>query len=339
MTDLPGLDLVRFATWFDDVSPGEIGSPVQGRLISGGRSNLTYEVSDGARTWVVRRPPLGHVLATAHDMGREYRVITALRDTDVPVPLTYALCTDPDVLGAPFYVMSKVDGVPYRTADQLAEVGPIRARAIAEHMIGTLAVLHAVPPAEVGLADFGRPEGFLARQVRRWKQQLDASRTRPLAGIDELHALLAADPPDGSPPSIVHGDYRLDNVLVDADDKVAAVVDWEMATLGDPLTDVGLLVVYQQMDRLGDGPMASDAPGYPSVPEVLDLYAARSGRDLSDLGFYIALASFKAAVILEGIHFRYVHGQTVGEGFERIGALVEPLVAAGLAAMRGVLFF
>jgi aminoglycoside phosphotransferase (APT) family kinase protein len=335
MTELPGLDLVRFATWFDDVSPGEIGGPVRGRLISGGRSNLTYEVSDGTRTWVVRRPPLGHVLATAHDMGREYRVITALRDTSVPVPLTYALCTDPDVLGAPFYVMSKVDGVPYRTADQLAEVGPIRARAIAEHMIGTLAVLHAVPPAEVGLADFGRPEGFLARQVRRWKQQLDASRSRPLAGIDELHALLAADPPDGSPPAIVHGDYRLDNVLVDADDKVAAVVDWEMATLGDPLTDVGLLVVYQQMDRLGDGPMASAAPGYPSVPEVLDLYAARSGRDLSDLGFYIALASFKAAVILEGIHFRYVHGQTVGEGFEQIGTLVEPLVAAGLAAMQG----
>jgi aminoglycoside phosphotransferase (APT) family kinase protein len=335
MTDLPGLDLMRFATWFDDVSPGEIGGPVRGRLISGGRSNLTYEVSDGTRAWVVRRPPLGHVLATAHDMGREYRVITALRDTDVPVPLTYALCTDPDVLGAPFYVMSKVDGVPYRTADQLAEVGPIRARAIAEHMIGTLAVLHAVPPAEVGLADFGRPEGFLARQVRRWKQQLDASRSRPLAGIDELHALLAADPPDGSPPAIVHGDYRLDNVLVDADDKVAAVVDWEMATLGDPLTDVGLLVVYQQMDRLGDGPMASAAPGYPSVPEVLALYAARSGRDLSDLGFYIALASFKAAVILEGIHFRYVHGQTVGEGFEQIGTMVEPLVAAGLAAMQG----
>jgi aminoglycoside phosphotransferase (APT) family kinase protein len=335
MTELPGLDLARFATWFDDVSPGEIGGPVRGRLISGGRSNLTYEVSDGTRAWVVRRPPLGHVLATAHDMGREYRVITALRDTDVPVPLTYALCTDPDVLGAPFYVMSKVDGVPYRTADQLAEVGPIRARAIAEHMIGTLAVLHAVPPAEVGLADFGRPEGFLARQVRRWKQQLDASRSRPLAGIDELHALLAADPPDGSPPAIVHGDYRLDNVLVDADDKVAAVVDWEMATLGDPLTDVGLLVVYQQMDRLGDGPMASAAPGYPSVAEVLALYAARSGRDLSDLGFYIALASFKAAVILEGIHFRYVHGQTVGEGFEQIGTMVEPLVAAGLAAMQG----
>jgi aminoglycoside phosphotransferase (APT) family kinase protein len=334
MTDLPGLDLERFAVWFDGACPGEAGGPLHGRLIAGGRSNLTYEISDGTRSWVVRRPPLGHVLATAHDMGREYRVITALRDTGVPVPLTYGLCTDPDVLGAPFYVMSKVDGVPYRTADQLAELGPLRVRAIAEHLISTLAELHAVVPVEVGLAEFGRPEGFLARQVRRWKKQLDASHSRPIAGIDELHALLAADPPDGSPPAIVHGDYRLDNVLIGADDKVAAVVDWEMATLGDPLTDVGLLVVYQRMDRLADGPMASDAPGYPSVPQVLDLYAAASGRDLSDLGFYIALASFKAAVILEGIHFRYVHGQTVGEGFEEIGTLVEPLVASGLAAMR-----
>jgi aminoglycoside phosphotransferase (APT) family kinase protein len=334
MTDLPGLDLEQFGAWFEGACPGEVGGTLRGRLIAGGRSNLTYEVSDGSKSWVVRRPPLGHVLATAHDMEREYRVITALRDTGVPVPLSYALCKDPGVLGAPFYVMSKVDGIPYRTADQLAPLGPVRARAIAEQMIDTLARLHAVRPAEVGLADFGRPEGFLARQVRRWKKQLDASHSRPLAGIDELYAQLAADPPDGSPAAIVHGDYRLDNVLVGADDKVAAVVDWEMATLGDPLTDVGLLVVYQRMDRLAEGPMASDAPGYPSVPEVLDRYAADSGRDLSDLGFYIALASFKAAVILEGIHFRYVHGQTVGEGFEEIGTLVEPLVASGLAALQ-----
>ena len=333
MTDLPGLDLVRLATWFDDACPGQVGGPLTGRLIAGGRSNLTYEVSDGTRTWVVRRPPLGHVLATAHDMGREYRVITALRDTAVPVPLTYALCADPDVVGAPFYVMSDVDGVVYRTDDQLAAVGPDRARVIAERLISTLAQLHAVVPAEVGLADFGRPQGFLARQVRRWKKQLDASRSRPLAGIDELYELLAADPPDGSPPAIVHGDYRLDNVLVGADDKIAAVVDWEMATLGDPLTDVGLLIVYQRMDRLGDGPMASSAPGYPAEAEVRAWYAECSGRDLSDLGFYLALASFKAAVILEGIHFRYVHGQTVGEGFQEIGSMVEPLVASGLAAI------
>ena len=334
MSDLPGLDLARFTTWFDGACPGEIGGPLTGRLIAGGRSNLTYEVSDGTRSWVVRRPPLGHVLATAHDMGREHRVITALRDTSVPVPLTYALCTDPDVIGAPFYVMSDVDGIAYRTADQIAVLGPTRIRGIAERLIATLALLHAVPPAEVGLADFGRPEGFLARQVRRWKKQLDASRSRPIAGIDELYALLAANPPDGTPPAIVHGDYRLDNVLVGSDDKIAAVVDWEMATLGDPLTDVGLLIVYQTMERLGDGPMASAAPGYPAVPEVLAQYAAGSGRDLSDLGFYIALASFKAAVILEGIHYRYVHGQTVGEGFQEIGAMVEPLVASGLAAIR-----
>jgi aminoglycoside phosphotransferase (APT) family kinase protein len=314
MTDLPGLDLTRFATWFDGACPGEISGPLHGRLIAGGRSNLTYEVSDGTRNWVVRRPPLGHVLATAHDMGREYRVITALRDTNVPVALTYALCTDPDVIGAPFYVMSRVDGISYRTADQLAVLGQDRIRAIVERLMATLARLHAVPPAEVGLADFGRPEGFLARQVRRW--------------------MLAASPPDGGPPAIVHGDYRLDNVLVGADDKVAAVVDWEMATLGDPLTDVGLLIVYQQMNRMGDQPMASSAPGYPAVPEVLAQYAAYSGRDLSDLGFYIALASFKAAVILEGIHFRYVHGQTVGEGFQEIGSMVEPLVATGLAAIQ-----
>src|ERR1700743_1009460 len=142
MTDLPGLDLARFAAWFDRTCPGQIGGPLRGRLIAGGRSNLTYEVSDGTRNWVVRRPPLGHVLATAHDMEREYRVITALRDTSVPVPLTYALCDAPDVPGAPFYVMSKVDGVPYRTAEQIEVLGPVRTRAIAERMVATLALLH-----------------------------------------------------------------------------------------------------------------------------------------------------------------------------------------------------
>jgi aminoglycoside phosphotransferase (APT) family kinase protein len=333
MTDLPGLDLPQFAAWFDSACPGEIGGPLRGQLIAGGRSNLTYEVTDGTKSWVVRRPPLGHVLATAHDMRREYQVITALRDTDVPVPPAYALCSDADVLGAPFYVMAKVDGIAYRTAEQIAPLGPARVQAIAERMIDTLALLHAVDPGAVGLGEFGRPEGFLARQVRRWKKQLDASRSRPVAGIDELHALLAADPPDGGDATIVHGDYRLDNILVDANDQLAAIVDWEMATLADPLTDVGLLIVYQRMDRLGEGPMASDAPGYPSEAEVLARYAERSGRDLSGLGFYIALASFKLAVILEGIHFRYVHGQTVGEGFENIGVLVEPLVASGLAAL------
>jgi aminoglycoside phosphotransferase (APT) family kinase protein len=334
MTDLPGLDLSRFGAWFDDACPGQITGPLTGRLLAGGRSNLTYEVSDGTHQWVVRRPPLGHVLATAHDMGREYRVITALRDTGVPVALTYGLCTDPEVIGAPFYVMSRVDGVPYRTADEITPLGPVRTKAIAERMMETLAQLHAVQPAEVGLTDFGRPEGFLPRQVRRWKKQLDASRSRPIPGVDELHELLAASQPEGTPATIVHGDYRLDNLLVGPDDKIAAVVDWEMATLGDPLTDLGLLLVYQRMDRLHAGPMASSAPGFPSETELLERYAQVSGRSLSDLGFYIALGSFKLAVILEGIHYRYVHGQTVGEGFDLIGSQVEPLVVSGRAALR-----
>ncbi len=333
MTDLPGLDLTRFAAWFESACPGELGGPLTGRLIAGGRSNLTYQVSDEKRSWVVRRPPLGHVLATAHDMTREYRVMTALRDTGVPVPLTYALCADPAVLGAPFYVMSQVDGTPYRRADQLETLGPARTRIIAEHLVATLAELHAVSPAEVGLADFGRPAGFLARQVRRWKKQLDASRSRPLAGIDELYARLSANPPAESAATVVHGDYKLDNVLVGPDDRVAAVVDWEMATLGDPLTDVALLAVYQGMGERGDGPPTSAAPGFPSVPETLAQYAACAGQDLPDLGFYLGLASFKAAVVLEGIHYRYIHGQTVGAGFEHIGAQVEPLVATGLAAL------
>jgi aminoglycoside phosphotransferase (APT) family kinase protein len=287
---------------------------------------------------VVRRPPLGHVLATAHDMAREYRVITALRDTDVPVPRSYALCTDPDVLGAPFYVMSTVDGVAYRTADQLGAVGPARARAIAERMVGTLALLHAVVPAEVGLADFGRPEGFLARQVRRWKKQLDASRSRPIAGIDELHALLAANPPDGTPPAIVHGDYRLDNAIVDDGGRIAAVLDWEMATLGDPLADLGLLCVYwAQYEATGMGALTSAVStdgGFPSTDALVERYAQRSGLGVDSLPWYVAFGYFKLAVIAEGIHYRFLSGQTVGSGFESIGEMVPALVQRGLGTLR-----
>ena len=171
-----------------------------GRLIAGGKSNLTYEVGDGQRTVIVRRPPLGHVLATAHDMVREHRVITALHDTPVPVPETYAVCPGDEVIGAPFYVMERVEGTPYRLARELEPLGrqpdsgdrPTR-------MVDTLVALHAVDPEAVGLGDFGRPDGFLERQVRRWKQQLDASRSRDLAGIDELHARLAASVPEQGP--------------------------------------------------------------------------------------------------------------------------------------------
>ncbi|WP_433479119.1 phosphotransferase family protein [Spirillospora sp. CA-142024] len=334
--DVPGLALDRFRGFFARARPGAAAGPLRARVIEGGRSNLTYEVTDGRSSWIVRRPPLGHVLATAHDMAREYRVLTALAGTGVPVPATYALCEDPDVIGAPFYVMEMVEGVPYRSAAELEPLGAERVGRIAERMIDTLVELHRVDPEQVGLADFGRPEGFLARQVRRWKRQLDASRSRDLPAATELHALLEANVPAGATPAIVHGDYRLDNLLVDSGDRIAAVLDWEMATLGDPLTDLALLLVYMRRQTPVPGTAdASSAPGFPAPDDVLARYARRSGRDVSAIGFYVGLACFKLAVISEGIHYRYIHGQTVGEGFETVGDAVEPLLRSGLAALDG----
>ena len=335
--DPPGLDLVALRRWLDEAAPGLLDGPLTGELIAGGKSNLTYRVSDGARSVVVRRPPLGHVLATAHDMGREHRVVSALRETPVPVPETYAWCADDTVIGAPFYVMALVDGVPYRTSSELEALGERRTREIGERLVDTLADLHAVDVDAVGLSGFGRPEGFLGRQVRRWGQQLDASRSRDVAGIDQLRDGLAAGIPPDAPGTVVHGDYRLDNVLVTPADRIGAVVDWEMATLGDPLTDVALLLTYQRIAAFGVGAGVSTAPraaGYPTRAETVQRYATRTGRDLDHLGFHEALACFKLAVILEGIHYRHVHGQTVGEGFGGIGAMVEPLVSLGLESLK-----
>ena len=343
MTDeTPGLDLDAFRRWYDAQRPGELGGDLTARVIAGGRSNLTYEVTDGTSWWIVRRPPLGHVQATAHDMGREFTAMSALHDTDVPVPETYAHCADPDVLGAPFYVMERVEGTAYRRRHQLEALGTERTAAIADRLIDVLATLHRVDPSAVGLADFGRPEGFLARQVRRWGQQLEGSKTTERPDAEELHRRLTARVPGDDPSyaGIVHGDYRLDNVLVGADDQVKAVVDWEMATLGDTRTDVALMLVYDRLASLPTAGLVSDvstAPGYPGTDAVLERYAAAAGRDLGELvdgmRWHLGLAYFKLAVILEGIHRRYLEGQTVGEGFDQIGSGFEPLIAAGLDAL------
>lgn len=336
MNDVPGFNTATFEEFFRASCPGELGPVREVSLIAGGKSNLTYEVSDGERSLIVRRPPLGHVLATAHDMGREFRVMSALAETAVPVPRMVVLCEDPNVLGEPFYVMSKVAGTPYRTAAQLTPLGPARAETIATRMVDTLVDLHQVDPDAVGLSDFGRPEGFLARQVRRWGTQLDASRSRDLRGADELREALAAAQPTESAATIVHGDYRLDNLLIDDADQVAAVVDWEMATLGDPLTDLALLVVYQELASWEEVAFAADistTPGFLSTAAQIDRYQLRSPLDLSNMGFYLGLAYFKLAVILEGIHYRFSQGQTAGDGFDALGAIVEPLLAHGLEAV------
>ena len=332
----PGLDLDRLRELLERERPGLLGGPLSGRLIEGGRSNLTYTVTDGASTWVVRRPPLGHVLATAHDMKREHRVISALHPTSVPVPRPVLLWEDEEVLGAPFYVMEYVEGTPYRTAGQLAPLGPERTRKAVLNLVDTLVDLHAVDPAEVGLEDFGRPEGFLDRQLRRWGKQLDASRNRELAGIDELHAALGRELPVSPAPTVVHGDYRLDNALISDDESVRAVLDWEMSTLGDPLTDLGLLVMYSSPLGMPDSPVSTtaEAPGHPTPAELIERYAARSGRDVSSVSWYTAFAWFKLAVILEGIHYRYTLGQTVGAGFDRIGDLVPVFIEHGLTTLQ-----
>ncbi|HEY0699846.1 MAG TPA: phosphotransferase family protein, partial [Micromonospora sp.] len=307
-----------------------------------GKSNLTYLVDAGGRRFVLRRPPLGHVLATAHDMAREYRVISALADTDVPVPRTLLLCADPGVLGAPFYLMEQVSGTVFRSRSQTDPLTGAQRRELAMAMMDTLAALHAVDPAAVGLADFGRPVGFLARQVRRWSGQLDRSRSRPLPGVDELRDRLAATvPPDTGAGRIVHGDFRLDNLMAGVDPvAVRAVLDWEMATLGDPLADLGLLLTYWQV--LGDSDLAAGNPvadglgpraGFPAGDELIDRYAGRSDVDVGPLHWHVALGCFKLAVICEGIHYRHTLGQTVGAGFDGIGALVGPLVEQGLAAL------
>ncbi|WP_030770250.1 phosphotransferase family protein [Streptomyces sp. NRRL F-2664] len=341
MTSAPadprGLDLERLRGHLDRARPGLVAGALRGRLIEGGRSNLTYEVTDGTARWVVRRPPLGHVLATAHDMRREHRVIAALHGTAVPVPEPVLLCEDEAVLGAPFYVMEYVDGVPYRTAGELAAIGPERTRQAVLGLVDTLVELHAVDPGAVGLGDFGRPEGFLDRQLRRWGKQLAASRGRELAGIDELHAALGRRLPHSPAPTVVHGDYRLDNVLIGGPDhSIRAVLDWEMSTLGDPLTDLGLLVMYSSDLGPTASPVSttSGAPGHPAPAELVERYAARSGRDTGAIAWYTAFAWFKLAVILEGIHYRYTLGQTVGAGFDRIGDLVPVFIEHGLTTFQ-----
>ncbi|MGP4018851.1 phosphotransferase family protein [Saccharopolyspora sp. 5N708] len=338
--ELPGLDLDRLRAHLDAERPGLVGGPLTGELIQGGRSNLTYLVSDGGSQFVVRRPPLGHVLATAHDMSREHRVMSALAGTRVPVPETLLLCQDDSVLGAPFYVMEYVPGTVYRTPQLTEKLAPQQRFELSWQLMDVLADLHAIAPDSVGLGEFGRPEGFLARQVRRWSKQLAASHNRDIDGIDELATRLAATIPDTPRAGIVHGDYRLDNVIVGDDLRIRAVLDWEMATVGDPLTDLGLLAVYWEgFGGVERNPIAKGIGpeyGFPTARQLLDRYAARSGTDLSDMDWYVAFGFFKIAVILEGIHYRYIHHQTVGEGFEHVGALVAPLVAQGLATLKEV---
>jgi aminoglycoside phosphotransferase (APT) family kinase protein len=308
-----GIDLDGVTAWLGANVPG-VRPPLEVRLITGGHSNLTYRVTDAAgASWVLRRPPLHGVLPSAHDMGREHRVISALAGTPVPVPATFGLCQDPAVTGAPFYVMAFVDGVILRDEATVAATLDEPARgAAADSLIDTLVALHAVDPERVGLGQLGRHHGYLERQLARWQRQLEQSRTRPLPALDEVHRRLRDRlPAQVGPARIVHGDFRLDNLVLSPAGRVLAVLDWELCTLGDPLADLGLLLVYWA--EPGDQTLPLIAaptvmPGFPSRAAVARAYATRSGRDLSDLDGYVAFATWKLAVILEGVVARHTTG-------------------------------
>jgi aminoglycoside phosphotransferase (APT) family kinase protein len=320
VTAPPGIDVGAVTAWFSQHMTGA-ESPLRFELIAGGRSNLTYRVTDAAgRAFALRRPPVSHVLPTAHDMAREHRVMTALGPTQVPVPATYGFCSDERVTGAPFYVMELVHGAVLRdrAGAEAAFTEEIR-RNIGDRVADTLAALHAVDVDAVGLGDLGRREGYVERQVRRWTAQY-----RDMGGPETEHgplmaavgSALAAHVPEQGGLSVVHGDYRLDNMVLDTDGRVAAVLDWEICTLGDPMADVGLLAVY--WTEPGDEPLLGStgpttAPGFASRRQVIDRYATTSGRDVGDVGYFTAFGYWKLACILQGVLARYTAGARAGD--------------------------
>ena len=312
-------------------------------LIAGGKSNLTYRVDSPAGSLVLRRPPLGHVLPTAHDMGREYRVMSGLEQTAVPVPKMRHFCEDVEVLGQPFYVMERVEGhivtskLPVGYADTAAD-----RTALSNGLVDVLAALHSVDYAAVGLGEFGRPDGYMGRQLGRWSKQWDATRIEGLEQVDRLAADLTAQLPATQRSSIVHGDYRLDNTMLHPTEvgRINAVLDWEMSTLGDPLADLGILLVYwaQESDpdlRKQGAPVGAvtSLPGFLSRQQVAEGYAARTGLDVTDLPWYVAFGFFKLAVVCAGIAMRVKFGAMVGEGFDGFEERVPPLIAIGQATL------
>ncbi|MGH9134796.1 MAG: phosphotransferase family protein [Ilumatobacteraceae bacterium] len=311
-SEIPGLEIARVSAWLEANVVGATG-PFTFDLIAGGHSNLTFAVTaaDGER-FVLRRPPLGHVLASAHDMGREHRVLSGLQHSDVPVPPVEGYCDDPAVIGAPFYVMRYVVGHVVRDVDiATSELTPDARANASRSLVDTMAKIHAVDLVGTGLDDLGRHEGYISRQLRRWHGQVSQQRTRDLPAIDRIHDVLAARVPDQGPAALVHGDYRLDNCMVGDDGEVVAVLDWEICTLGDPLADVGLLTVY--WTGPDDEPSAwsagaTTAPGFWPRARIAERYAEVSGRDLSNLDFYVAFAYWKLACILEGVYARYLGG-------------------------------
>jgi aminoglycoside phosphotransferase (APT) family kinase protein len=340
-----GIDRAGVTAWMSSAIAGA-EPPFRFELIAGGRSNLTYRVTDRAgNSYALRRPPVSHVLPTAHDMTREHTVITALGSTGVPVPRTLGLCTDVAVNGAPFYVMSFVEGHILRDERAAAELSEASRARAGDSLIDTLVQLHAVDVDAVGLGDFARRDGYIARQLKRWHGQFTQSTIDGEPGpavVDRVHELLAARIPEQQGVSIVHGDYRLDNTVLDDEGQVQAILDWELWTLGDPLADLGLLTVYwaepEDSDQALLGVAPTTLPGFARRSELLARYAAASGRDISQVAYYRAFGFWKLACILQGVHVRYAGGAAAGDrsGVEQFAAHVGRLGERALAEVESL---
>jgi aminoglycoside phosphotransferase (APT) family kinase protein len=318
VTDTPtGIDLESFSRWASTALPGTT-PPFTADLIVGGQSNITAHVRDAAGAeLVVRRPPLHGVLPTAHDMGREHRIIAALGPTPVPVPEALAYCDDADVIGAPFYVMSYVDGIVLNDDDTaIAELDMDARFHSGESLVDALVALHAVDVDAVGLGDLARRDELVARQLKRWHSQFEASKTRDVPAVDRVHELLAASIPPQTESTVVHGDFRLGNCIVDTAGEIRAVLDWEICTLGDPRADVGY--VLATWAEPGDPLRADDhnptlAPGFATRDSLLARYAEGSGRDVTAIPYFVAFSFWRLACILEGVLARHLSGAR-GEG-------------------------
>lgn len=339
MTALDAEELARLRQFLEE--HGEVvAGPLSAGLLTGGRSNLTYRLEDGTHSWALRRPPAGGVIESAHDVVREYRVVAALQGAGVPVAPAVGCEESGAVLGVPFAVVGFVPGRTVRTRGDVADWGEEDFARCADGLVDALVSLHAVDPVAVGLGDFGRHDGYAARQLRRWSGQWQAmGAVDPRA--DRLLALLAGRVPEQARTSVVHGDYRVDNVILDEGDpgRVCAIVDWELSTLGDPVADVALMCVYRHpaLDGVLGVPAAWTSDGFPSVDQLRQRYEQRTDASLPNWGFHLALAYYKLAVIAEGIAYRHRLGVTVGDGYEGVAATVPVLLEAGLeeAGRRG----
>ncbi len=308
MNDLAGIDQDSVSRWFAANISG-VALPLQFELIAGGHSNLTFGVRDANNvTYVLRRPPLGHVLESAHDMAREHKIISALAGSTVPVAATLGLCRDVAVNDAPFYIMDYVEGTVLHDAEVTQALPAAQRQSLGLHVIEVLAQLHQIDPDVVGLGDLGRKEAYLARQIKRWNKQWAASKTHEIPAMDEVSVLLEERMPRQIGASIVHGDYRLGNMIV-ADGKICAVLDWELCTLGDPLADVGyLLNSWTQPGEMEEDVSPTSCGGFPDRDALTARYTKITGRDLSAINYYRAFSHWRLAAIGQGVYKRYLVG-------------------------------